>query len=438
MNCEKKICLEHQLDEKEAHELLDYMNATSKYSPVDEKCLSVLLENPKLTATQLLRWWEIRSWVHFNDPNMLNKQKTNWGHHLEEPLMGIQTGKNSNFFKWAKRVKATWKENTTFYSYLFPDQKYKVLKILHQGRSSASLWTTPDGSHWYSTGVILTNESDNEDGPKGKVLYICFRETTGLPQFLHWNPLSWERAETYGGNEEILKDYAIDFRGGFHMLRGVWYGPYSSNCQNCPFVSEPNSIRTDLLNFMETSNMEQYDKIIISGMSLGGALSQCAAVDVCTRVEKNKVKLVLFASPRVGSTSFVNLMKEKGVSVLRIEGDKKDSIIGFPPGWKHAGIAIRIDVQPNEMVLKRGWFKSEEATNSENLTSEIENTNCGLYICLGPEKNTVPFGLKAGTRENFHTRPNYFKYLYYYAKKMGVTVSPLEPTLIPRSAFIPL
>ena len=84
------------------------------------------------------------------------------------------------------------------------------------------------------------------------------------------------------------------------------------------------------------------------------------------------------------------------------------------PIWKHAGIPIRIDVNPKMMGL---------AGQVNKLKNYIDKTNCILYLFGEVMSCRVPCRLLLGvSKHNFHTRPNYFAYLYYYAKKMGVKI----------------
>jgi hypothetical protein len=373
--------------------------------------VNYLISNPKFSSRQFLRWWEIRSWVHFNDPQMINNSGTDWGHHSHEPLLGIGKANDNPLFEWAKSIKSKWNKGLIFDSYLFPSQKYKLLKKLHQGTSLCSAYTKPDDSNNYSTGYIAENVTDNEDGFAGKVLYICFRETTGPLQFAHWVSGMFATVDPsqYSGNEDLPS---------MTISRGIWNGPYTSGSSG----EGAKNIRNSLLSFMKKQDMDKYDTIIITGMSLGGAMAQCATLDVASRVGPGKVKLIPYAAPRVYTESVVNyLTYNRKVKVLRIEGDQLDNVSGFPysagympPVWRHAGVAVRIAVDQNEMVLKA-------QTKEEKLKTQIMDEDCVFYfsgVILG-DRLPGRLVLGAGKTYNFHTRPNYFKYLYYFAMKYG-------------------
>ena len=141
--------------------------------------------------------------------------------------------------------------------------------------------------------------TDNLDGHAGKVLYIAFIETTGFLQSAVWNFCSWERVERYPGNH-VLNRYVDtgDCIPGVNVMGGVWYGAYCSDNRR----GDKNSIRKQILHFVHINGISQCIKIIVTGKSLGGAIAQCTALNLCFRTDPGKVKLVLFASPRVGVT----------------------------------------------------------------------------------------------------------------------------------------
>lgn len=339
--------------------------------------LSVLINDKQYTSKQLLRWLEIRSWVHFNNPNMINEDNTDWGlNYSNEPLLGFTSSDKNLLFEWAKKIKPMWKKGFVVESFLFPNQQYRIIELLYQGNSVSSLYQDTDGGNNYSTGYISENLTKNEDGEAGKVLYISFRETTGPLQLIHWvsGMISSENVDTYSGNQ-MLK--------GVSMSRGIWSGPYSSGDK----TNKTKSIRNTIVNFIE-ENRNKYTKIIISGLSLGGALAQCAALDVSIRVPKGTVNVILYGSPRVGTSKFLNIMNETRTLVTRIEADKLDNIVGFPcshgyigPAWKHAGVHIRINVDTNELI-QNGYDQS---------TSNIIKTPCITYVGGDIFKHKLPY-----------------------------------------------
>ncbi len=70
---------------------------------------------------------------------------------------------------------------------------------------------------------------------------------------------------------QVTKGKYVNIDGnGVWIHQGVWNGPYTS-------ANSVESIRTELLEFIDT-NETDYENIIISGMSLGGALAQCVRI----------------------------------------------------------------------------------------------------------------------------------------------------------------
>jgi len=118
--------------------------------------------------------------------------------------------------------------------------------ILHQGKSSASLWSECDDSKSFSTGVILENTNDNADGKAGEVLYIAFRETTGTRQFMHWanGIFKTEPVATYFKGLALTQD-AKESVKDVRVNAGIWCGPYTSNTENV--LTGNDSIRKQLL-----------------------------------------------------------------------------------------------------------------------------------------------------------------------------------------------
>jgi len=183
-------------------------------------------------------------------------------------------------------------------------------------------------------------------------------------------------------------------------------------------------------------------------MSLGGALAQCVAVDLSVLLNPaaTQLQLVLFAAPRVGDDHFVKFLNERGVIVLRVEGDQYDDVVGFPYSaglvgnvWKHAGIAVRINVKTDHLfdgshifnvgdylyLVKpretRSRLDLHNGTGPQVVTQVFDHT---CYIL----SSRVPWRLGAGPLYsslkpcNFHTRQNYLLHLLSACVMNGVNV----------------
>ena len=174
-------------------------------------------------------------------------------------------------------------------------------------------------------------------------------------------------------------------------------------------------------------NETDYENIIISGMSLGGALAQCAALDLCARFTQGKIILILFGSPRVYEKSSIDFLLRHQVSCLRIEGNK-DCVAGFPYSsgimpltmhWKHYGIPIRLNVEVNDYVLRPEFESGKFNLNVTDFVSIVYNNEIDILL------NRLPLCLLLMrgplSTKNFHTRSNYFKSLLsYYINNNGV------------------
>jgi len=345
------------------------------------------LENKKEASIQLLRWWEIRSWVHLKDPSLFNKKGDDWSHHQNEPLMGIGNKDENKLLQWAKNQLN--KKNIT--SYFFKNEKYKIIKELHE--STLLNIYGEKGSIHKSTGFIATNMTKNKDGEKGKVIYICFRETTSPIEMSSWiNP-------TLFGSIKKLKNMRKMSNNEFiEINNGIW------NVYN-------GDIRDEIVSFLE-ENSENIEKIIIIGMSLGGALAQCACIDVLRFFEGESINMVLFASPKVYTVKSVKYLTKMKVNCYRVEADNHDCVVGFPSSlnyrdWKHLGTPIRLKVINKDMI-------SCDETLKQILTVKNEYE---IYYGKVEFEVFVPALLIYGpcSDKNFHTRTNYQKFFYIMA-----------------------
>ena len=393
-------------------------NISIIYIPV----INNIKNNLPAFTRDILRYWEIRSWTHFNYPWLFNSARTDWGYYQKDPVMGLGYPASNPLFQWSMEHYGHWKQNYSIPSYFFPAHKYILLQRLDQTRCYATLGLKGDGGRMVNTGIILTNGTDNPDGPAGKVLYIAFRETTGFVEAAVWNFCCWERVETYPGNH-MLSRYVnrdnTDYTPGVNVIRGLWYGAYCSNDR----TSNRNSIRNQLLEFVHTNGISQYNKIILTGTSLGGALAQCAALDLCIRTDPDRVKLVLFASPRAGGDRFVQIMNDRRVQCIRIEFDERDEAVGFPKAiplfsirWRHIGIPIRLRVCREDMITELG--------QSVVARSVIEGSQ--FYLGRDPIYNLFPVKLIYGALSsiNVHNRINYFKWIFSFYVKHNQIRSP--------------
>jgi hypothetical protein len=396
--------------------------------PKYNRLINMKYDNPLAFYKLMLRIWEIRSWIHLIG-NTFNDDYTNWNHHEHEPLMGISDVDTNPLFNWAINAKNIINNETdkVITSYFFNKDKYRFLYNITQGDYLGNLGGISLDTD-KSKCIIFENETNNQDGLKGQVLYISFRETTGPLQMLHWPSqiLAWERPCNYYNPNKIKSQIPYDISVG----RGIWLAYTSGahhkpncSCMNCLLkmsksVKENyynNSIRKSLIEFFinndKDKDFSKYKKIIISGMSLGGALAQCAAIDIRNIINIDiPIYIIIYASPRISDSSLLHYFNTNNVICLRIEANKYDDVVGFPAltahiRYRHPGLSVRLNVNEDDIISN---LKVPEALNTDTINISIKDN---------PIINRdLPYNL-LGLNKNFHTRPNYMRYLYYLLKK---------------------
>lgn len=298
---------------------------------VDQVKMYEASNNSAYLCNKILRLWEIRSLVHFNDPNLFNSDQSDWGHHRSEPFFGSGPASSNPFFSWAKTIKPTWAPGVEVPLYFSPTHKYRLLTTFTS--SSDYIISSSEGSRNHSTGILLVNTTDNDDGNAEKILYIAFRETTSPQQLIAW--ISVSPNKVIGDNGEAV-------------LASLWDYVYDIRDKNGN--PAPNNIRSNLIKaILQQENVNHFDKIIVTGMSLGGALAYCAAYDL-SLMYPGKVEFFGFASPRIGNAEFARTLQKNLALCVRIEADNDDNVIGYKKydyGFRHAGIPIRLTESGN-------------------------------------------------------------------------------------------
>ena len=142
--------------------------------PKYNRLINMKYDNPLAFYKLILRIWEIRSWVHLNG-NTFNDDYTNWNHHKYEPLMGISDVDTNPLFNWAINAKNIINNETdkVITSYFFNKDKYRFLYNITQGDYLGNLGGIALDTD-KSKCIIFENETNNQDGFKGQVLYTFF------------------------------------------------------------------------------------------------------------------------------------------------------------------------------------------------------------------------------------------------------------------------
>lgn len=84
-------------------------------------------------------------------------------------------------------------------------------------------------------------------------------------------------------------------------------------------------------------------KIIISGHSLGAALSIVCAVDLQYNFPEKDIEVYSYGGPRVGNTAFVRSYNKRVFKTFRIQNGN-DIVTKLPPavfGYRHSGIKVQ-------------------------------------------------------------------------------------------------
>lgn len=200
-------------------------------------------------------------------------------------------------------------------------------------------------------------------GYKGKSMYIIFRGSDGTADWLD-NFRFWHRVIPY---QEKGTNNKIKIHTGFYdQYRSVREGILAV-CHKETFVSE-----TTIPNITD---------IIVTGHSLGGALTTLCALDLQYNFghwfEAYGVNLfcVTFGSPRVGNRAFVNSFDkrfEKGESVRFVNGD--DVVCKVPPAlmfYKH--------VFEKKRIGKRRWYKFLSGSVGDHYPQEYKKSLVRFY-----------------------------------------------------------
>jgi hypothetical protein len=363
----------------------------------------------------LLRWWEIRSWVHLADKTLIKDMEDIQS--MRGVLIGVLKGRGNIILK--ETFERLNKEEGIVSSYFYKNERYRILSHLHEDTISETLFGEK-GSAARSTGFIAINQTSNLDGNAGEVLYVCFRETTHPTQMPSWiYSVFNERYAVEYVNDIKSKNSRVFLKAEVH--KGIW------NAYN-------NGIRDQLkrvirkFKYEERAQFDHIRKVIIVGKSLGGALSQCACLDMLKYFRGSQINMILYGSPKVYTPKTVNIIHRENVCCYRVEPSHFDDVCGFPHSffveWKHCGTAIKLNIVQEEMVYSgKSVEQNINAINEENYKiSTYENgveRDSQKYFptCLifGPMSN-----------KNFHTRANYQKYLYYLACKENERLRNIE------------
>lgn len=116
-------------------------------------------------------------------------------------------------------------------------------------------------------------------------------------------------------------------------------------------VSEPgNTQKIKLFDYLD--NMQEIEQITVVGHSLGSSLATLVATEIARREISESIRLLTFASPLVGDTTFVKYVESKISKSLRIV-NKPDLVPNVPPkilGFRHINHKYEVNSHPNQNI----------------------------------------------------------------------------------------
>ena len=205
---------------------------------------------------------------------------------------------------------------------------------------------------------------------------------------------------TSGDRTDFTKNVLTDLDGA--LISPEWYDGENSDSVliHRGFDTEYSRFRNKILNIAARTESK---KFIISGHSLGSALSTLTALDLASNY-KYDVSVVTFGSPRVGNKDFREVMEKYVPDNYRIyfPDDPIVSIPGLLIEYEHAGIALGISsegTQNNKISTDNFGIAAYKSIFNENfkihmIGNYIKSINTILQSCYQDEQYC--FNLRKG------------------------------------------
>lgn len=175
------------------------------------------------------------------------------------------------------------------------------------------------------------------------------------------------------------------------------YNSISMNCHNCyihnGFNEMYSSVSTPFLNTYYTHLLNSNKNIIISGHSLGGALSTLLFLELSLlqEINPNRMFLYTYGSPRVGNIDFVNYFYNNTLTKNSFRYvNNKDPIPHLPPAIQYTHIHNEI------------WLLENNIISCSNKTLE-EDINCSYSLYKA---------LNVYDHMNYFNKKKEYKYMY--------------------------
>jgi len=117
------------------------------------------------------------------------------------------------------------------------------------------------------------------------------------------------------------------------------------------------------------------DKIVISGHSLGAALSIVCAVDIQYNFPEKDIEVYAYGGPRVGNLAFIRSYNKRVFKTFRVENGN-DIVTKLPPaifGYRHAGIKVHVGQMRLPLVFSFNQHRPENY--AKNIIRDFYNTS---------------------------------------------------------------
>lgn len=243
-------------------------------------------------------------------------------------------------------------------------------------------------------------------------------EWTILPPYELKNSLYvYEKNEQGGGlpipfgfiAEKIIDANNVDLYICFRGTKNVedWKKNISVPLVSCPFLpldknikvhkgfqdvyidnTYVNSLRSQVLDYLNKRPVSSYNNLWVAGHSLGGAVATLAIIDIITNTSHSNVKMYNFASPLVGNQEFADFFKSKiGTNKCNDDNNinacswrvvnKNDVVTKIPP--TATGGYIHVNGCSGQSVCNNVSNNNNGYTNVNNGIFQIEvGKECGL------------------------------------------------------------
>jgi hypothetical protein len=199
------------------------------------------------------------------------------------------------------------------------------------------------------------------------VAYVIFRGTQDYEEWVQDFNIS---QSTYKSGQLNLLDSSIISPSSIQMMKNTVTNELSKNKNimvHNGFMQAYKKVQSDVLDSLKSIKP---DNVVVSGHSLGAAISLIAAVNIYSNGYKNLL-LYNYACPRVGNKKFCELVTSMKFPFFRI-ANTEDIVPNMPPS-----------VSPNIENYKKPYFYQQCGTPklfSVNRYSILNNHLLGAYV----------------------------------------------------------